>query len=91
MTMCAYCWRTGVIEFRSRVPDGAGLIIPTPTREQRDTVRAHAVLSYANEHLVPGVGEAGEDDDKAFAAVIAFRKHLLTLREFRALSSEDVP
>ena len=68
----AYCWRTGIIEFGSRTPDGA-LCLARGSQK-----RLEAALCPIARHsrrgqtlLVPGVPEA-DSDAEALEAVLAF-------------------
>lgn len=68
----AYCWRGGVIEFGSRIPDGALPIDRGTKRSVRS--RVEPLARHAHQPgvlLVPGIPEA-ENDVDALAAYQRF-------------------
>ncbi|MEL7112615.1 MAG: host nuclease inhibitor protein [Pseudomonadota bacterium] len=71
----AYCWRTGLIEFGSVLPDGA-LEITSASQHDRvtviDRVAVRARHGWDNSLFVPGVPEATSDAE-AFAAFQKWR------------------
>lgn len=76
----AYCWRTGEVYFAPVLPEGAlmiasckeGLEAPDDFEYR---VRGACRRAYDGRTLlVPGVPEAGDDDQVALAAVYRFRE-----------------
>ncbi|AQU89228.1 hypothetical protein B0W47_16745 (plasmid) [Komagataeibacter nataicola] len=63
--MYAYCYRGGQIEFGEKMPEGAlPLGNDEDSKKLMDAVRTNARLAYDNKTLlVPGIPEAGSDDD----------------------------
>lgn len=67
----AYCWRSGHLEFGTKLPSGA---LPIHKFKQSDTKTREQIevlcrLSYdGKSHLVPGIPEAADDEnaEKAF-------------------------
>lgn len=71
--MFAYAWRSGLIQFGRKVPDGALCIAEGPAKKLRPSVEAVARHAYDNETLlVPGIPEA-KDDDEALDALFVFQ------------------
>lgn len=69
---CAYCWRSGLLEFGNSVPSGAFLIVKGPDEMVRDQISAAARHAYDGKSLlVPGIPEANNDRE-AEAALEAF-------------------
>lgn len=77
---CAYCWRSGEIEFASieaDIPDGAILFYKHTSKEKlHEAVSVCARHAYDEETLlVPGIPEA-ENDKQAIEALLRFRSLL---------------
>ncbi|MDR3087364.1 MAG: host nuclease inhibitor protein [Azoarcus sp.] len=74
--MYAYAWRSGQIEFGAYVPRGALKIAAARNNKLIETIEVAARHGKGASHgqlLVPGIPEAGDNADKAKAALIAFR------------------
>lgn len=68
----AYAWASGLIEFGETYPDGALPIITGEEKRVREIIGIRARHSRTNQKLlVPGVPEAGNQDD-ACSALIRF-------------------
>jgi hypothetical protein len=77
----AYCWRSGLIEFGSKVPSGAIPIIDTHGKQiSRESIESGARLGYDHSLLVPGIPEADSDE----AAMEALEKWIEWLSDPRA-------
>lgn len=82
----AFCWRSGKIEFGSKVPGGAR---PLGRGDKAfcDRVEAHARLAYDGKTLlVPGVPEAATNDD----ALLAVRLFIKWAIKQKPLSGKDI-
>lgn len=76
MTLIAYAWASGLIEFGNSLPDGALPIIAGQEKEVRDIVEVNARHSRINEQLlVPGVPEA-DGQHEACDALIKFTRRV---------------
>ena len=72
----AYCWRSGVLEFGQRIPDGALPVDHGTERSVRRRVEVLARHAYDGQTLlVPGIPEA-QDDDEALSAYERFKRVL---------------
>ena len=72
----AYCWRSGLIEFGRRIPEGALPVDHGVEACVRARVEARARHAHDGRTLlVPGIPEA-KDDDEALAAATRFRNTL---------------
>ncbi|WP_262032689.1 host nuclease inhibitor protein [Serratia liquefaciens] len=72
MTIKAYAWASGLIEFGGKVPAGALLMLFGQEKEVKETIYAIARHSRTGkELLVPGVPEAC-NQDAAVDALISF-------------------
>ena len=72
----AYAWRSGKIGFGSKCPGGAIPILSNKAKaaDLRRIVETLARHGYKRgELLVPGIPEAGDDDEKAMDALIEFQ------------------
>lgn len=77
--MIAYCWRGGEIGFtEGTVPDGALPIRNWPDEVAlKDAIAALATLGWeSNLFIVPGVREAGDDEEEAARAMATFCNRL---------------
>jgi hypothetical protein len=91
MRFFAYCWRTGVIEFGSRVPEGARVLDRGGEQSVRRRAEAHARHGYRGELLVPGVPEA-DTDIAALEACQRFQALLLRQRaKLRSVRGQLLP
>lgn len=67
----AYCWRSGVIGFSEKVPDGAIKFAEGRIGPLKNLIYRCARLAYDNENwLVPGVPEAEDEGDEKINALI---------------------
>jgi hypothetical protein len=86
VVMYAYVGRDGIIHFETKMADGALPVSLCYEGQNVDTWKsgilqhaAYAVVVYTDKSedtvsVVPGVIEAGDDDEAAMAALIAFNK-----------------
>lgn len=66
--MKAYCYRTGLIRFGNKVPDGAIQIAQGPSKLLRNMIDAVSRHAYDGKSLlVPGIPEAETDEQAADA------------------------
>lgn len=66
--MKAFCWRSGLIQFGRKVPEGAILVAEGPSKELRDLICATSRHAYnGKDLLIPGVPEADTDETAADA------------------------
>lgn len=72
----AFCWRSGLIQFGRRVPDGALLIAAGPRKIVRDIVEVNATLGYDNKTLRAGNVASANDDEAAYQALVEFRDRI---------------
>lgn len=79
-TFRAFAWRSGIIEFGNRIPDGALPVDHGTERSVRGRVGVLARHAYDGKTLlIPGVPEAGSDNE-AFEAWQRFKRLLDTQR-----------
>lgn len=71
--MKAYAWRSGLIEFGRRCPDGALLIASGPAKIVRPIVEVNAVHCWDNKSLRVGNVATANDDDEAYSALCEFQ------------------
>lgn len=72
MTLIAYAWASGLIEFGEKYPEGALPILTGSDKEVKEVIEMLARHSRTNDQLlVPGVPEA-EDQRSALDALIYF-------------------
>lgn len=70
-----FCWQSGLIEFGTRVPEGAIAIAEGEKLQLRRVVYAIARHSYdGTEMLVPGIPEAPNSDEKLSALALFSRR-----------------
>ncbi|EKN3979055.1 host nuclease inhibitor protein [Yersinia enterocolitica] len=82
MTLIAYAWASGLIEFGKTLPNGALPVIKGLENEVRESIEVNARHSRINEQLlVPGVPEANNQSE-GYDALIYF-----TERVFKTYSS----
>jgi hypothetical protein len=82
--LIAYCWRSGVIEFGTKVPEGCIEIARGKESVVRKAISATARMAHDNKTLlVPGVPEAA--DDQAAGDALAAHLQWLKKREDRGM------
>lgn len=69
----AYCWRSGLIQFGTEVPDGALPIATGPEKPLRDIVDVLAVHCYDNVNLRVGGIATAQDSDEALDRLLEFQ------------------
>ncbi|CNE95868.1 TPA: host nuclease inhibitor protein [Yersinia enterocolitica] len=70
MTLIAYAWASGLIEFGKTLPNGALPVIKGLEKEVRESIEINARHSRINEQLlVPGVPEANDQREGCDALI----------------------
>lgn len=75
----AYVWRYGLVEFGSRIPEGAIKLLEGKGKKFIDSIKVKCQLAHDNKSwLLPGVLEATTEDEAIDALLEFVRWHKFT-------------